>query len=51
MLKEREQSERERKDERILTVLAEQQRQQHVLIAQLQQQMQANLALIGHRNN
>ena len=49
MLKERKQSGRERKDERIVTVLAEQQRQQHVLIAQLQQQMQAILALIGQK--
>ena len=51
MVKERERSERERKDERSITVLAEQQRQQQVLIAQLQQQMQAILALIGHKNN
>ena len=47
----REQSERERKDERILAMLAEQQRQQQALIAQLQQQMQAILALIGNKNN
>ena len=47
MLKEREQGERERKDEKILAMLTEQQRQQQVLIQQLQQQMQAIMALLG----